>query len=150
MATRNTVDKFHTLYTIDPQTGCWEWQLSLHSSGHGVWRWNGKYETAHRISMRIHGYDLDNKQVNHHCDNPSCVNPKHLYLGTQQDNMRDKQVRGRSDRGTDRWSNRLSEEQVKEIRKDTTSSHASLGRKYGVTYHTIRKIRNKELWSWLD
>lgn len=149
MARPNTPDKFHTLYKINPTTKCWEWQLTKHSSGHGVWRWNGKYQTAHRVSLMILGVELGDLQVNHHCDNAGCVNPEHLYLGTQQQNMQDRSQRSRTARGTQANKSKLTEQAIREIRNDTTSTLASLGRKYGVTYHSIRKIKQKESWSWL-
>lgn len=151
MAIPNTESKFHTLYDIDPNTDCWNWRLVKHNFGHGIWRWKGRYTFAHRVSAELYIRPINPGEiVCHHCDNPACVNPKHLFIGTQADNNADRSRKGRSCKGTDSHFNKLSEDDVRAIRADTTSSHAALGRQYNVTYHSIRKIRNRENWSWLE
>lgn len=80
-----------------PRAGCWLWTGSRHPFGHGRFlseARGGGY--AHRIAWRLlRGEIPAGKQVNHHCDEPSCVNPDHLYIGTQRDNLRDARTRGR-------------------------------------------------------
>ena len=147
MARPNTIEKFHTLYKIDPNTDCWEWTLVKHDFGHGIWRWNNKYTFAHRVSAELFIRSLEpGDVVCHKCDNPCCVNPKHLYIGTQQDNIRDRNVRGRTARGTQANKSNLTEQDVLNIRADTTSSQKDLGLQYNVSYHAIRKICNRETW----
>jgi len=68
---------------------CWEWQGRTTSSGYGRPQINGKRYSAHRLSYRIHYGPMPTPQVNHHCDNKLCVNPNHLYSGTQSENMQD-------------------------------------------------------------
>ena len=71
---------------------CWNWIGSVSSRGYG--RFDGT--VAHRISWMIHnGYIPDDKLCLHKCDNPLCVNPNHLYIGTQSDNMYDRTIRNR-------------------------------------------------------
>lgn len=87
--------RFWSYVDICDENQCWEWIGSRTEAGYGIIWWEGKLTYAHRLSV---GFDTDNMhllQANHHCDNPPCVNPKHLYIGTQQDNMIDKVSRNR-------------------------------------------------------
>lgn len=78
-------------------TGCWEWTGSRTAPGwHGRVSVNGVMVMAHRVSWEMaHGPIPEGLSVLHHCDNPPCVNPDHLYLGTAKDNARDMVARGR-------------------------------------------------------
>ncbi|KKL91034.1 hypothetical protein LCGC14_1898770, partial [marine sediment metagenome] len=80
---------------VDQKNGCWEWTASTQSRGYGCFGINGRIELAHRISYQhFYGSIPDGMQVLHRCDNPPCVNPLHLFLGTFQDNMDDRKVKG--------------------------------------------------------
>lgn len=81
---------------INEITGCWEWQASVNNIGYGFIRDEGKMRTAHRVSYEQHiGPIPPGKQVLHTCDNPRCINPDHLWVGTIKDNMQDKVKKGR-------------------------------------------------------
>lgn len=75
---------------------CWIWAAGRLSDGYGRMGWDGRHQLAHRISFQLaNGYISDELYVLHKCDNPTCVNPTHLYLGTSQDNARDREARKR-------------------------------------------------------
>jgi hypothetical protein len=74
---------------------CWEWQGAKNKQGYGMFSYMGKTLGAHRFSALINGIDIENKCVCHKCDNPSCVNPNHLFSGTHQDNTNDMVSKGR-------------------------------------------------------
>lgn len=83
--------------------------------------------------------------VRHSCDNPPCWNPSHLELGTQAENVRDRETRGRSQRGERHYASKLTEDDVREIRASGLTGPA-LGRQYGVSPFTIYKILDGRSW----
>ena len=79
----------------DDQRACWEWQASKNSSGYGQPTVKSKKVLAHRYSYLMFNGNPEGLVVRHSCDNPGCVNPNHLLLGTIADNNRDRDLRGR-------------------------------------------------------
>lgn len=87
--------------------GCWEWTRAVTEHGYGRMSYQDQVHRVHRLAAHLwHGLDLDDSttKVCHHCDNPPCFNPEHLYLGTQKTNVRDMIDRGRNYPGPDRWT----------------------------------------------
>lgn len=99
-------DVFDSRYRVMP-SGCWEWTGGRHSYGYGVFMLPGsdKHVRAHRYSYeRTYGPIPDGLVVMHKCDNPPCVNPDHLQLGTKRDNIWDAVIKGRTKTGNRHWT----------------------------------------------
>ena len=115
---------------------CWYWTGSVKGKGYGQFWYEGRSTRAHRVAWLLtHGKIPKGKHVLHTCDNRQCVNPAHLYLGTNKDNCRDKALRG--------WhgSQKLTDDQVREVRQ-TKRYARGLAQKLGVSSKTISVIRN--------
>jgi hypothetical protein len=75
---------------------CWEWQAFKNEQGYGRFYFNGRLHGAHRVAYQLTYRDFDQSlDCCHKCDNPSCVNPEHLFLGTEKDNIDDMMKKGR-------------------------------------------------------
>lgn len=135
---------------VDKSQECWEWTASKHFSGYGEIGYLGKKHKAHRISWMIHHGEIpEGLYVLHKCDNPACVNPDHLFLGTHNDNMADKMQKGRCSalKGESNGESRLTEQQVKEIRALYPSfNQIKIGKMFNVSNTTISKIVRRESW----
>lgn len=141
---------------VDRSGDCWIWTACRHKQGYGemgVWV-GGKVRTllAHRAAWALMKGEIPKGLlVLHRCDNPPCVNPSHLFLGTQRDNMRDCSAKGRAGklRGSQIGNSKLTEEQVVEIRRLFSlggMSKAALGRMFGVTDVNIFDIVARKRW----
>jgi len=138
------MDRFHSKYRVNESNGCWEWHASL-VHGYGCIGFRGKIWRAHRMSWTLHHGEIpEGLCVCHKCDNPKCVNPEHLFLGTKKDNRDDMVRKGRarfaSQSGEANGMARLTDEQVHEI-KTSSCGPVELSRKYGVHYRHIWAIR---------
>lgn len=136
---------------------CDEWEGLKDEKGYGFTRImpNRRTHGAHRVSYCVaHGLELSDikgKTVRHKCDNPSCVQPSHLELGTVQDNMKDKVLRGRSARGERIASSVLKAEDVLDIRAryikgSREHGQRAIAREYGVDQGTIYYIVHRKQW----
>jgi len=131
---------------------CWEWTAALNEHGYGVMRPEGRRTgptiKAHRVSLSLAGVDIDGLVIRHSCDNPPCVNPAHLSVGTKADNSADMVARGRSPRGSRSGASKLTERQVAEIRARQAAGelHRVLAADYGVSRATITNIVTGRTW----
>lgn len=124
---------------------CWQWTGSVDVDGYGrlTIKRNGKRTDvrAHRASFETYvGAIPEGMVVRHSCDNPGCINPLHLEVGSHADNAADKVARGRVAR-----LGKLTAEDVRAIRA-STESHGSLARRFGVTRQSIRYARSGKTW----
>src|SRR5688572_17981350 len=131
--------------------GCWLWAAGLDKDGYGAFR--GElggvvYKKAHRFSYALHtGEVIGSKHICHTCDNPRCVNPAHLFAGTNADNMADKKRKGRSHVpfGVSNHKAILSDDQVKTILSDARP-YAQIAADYGVAASTIGSLKQRISW----
>lgn len=141
---------------VDKSGDCWKWTAGLFSNGYGAFKLDGKLRKAHRVSYEMHhGPIPEGLLVLHKCDNPKCVNPDHLFLGTHKTNAEDRQNKGRGTcgihgnqvKGENHYGAKLTVPQVKKIRslegKMTMEKIANI---YGVSRHNVWAIIRRRKW----
>jgi hypothetical protein len=143
---------------VDKSGACWLWKGAKCSSGYGTFSIPATPKkitiSAHRWSWEFHfGNVPDGLCVLHNCpggDNPSCVRPEHLWLGTHDDNNKDRARKNRSALGERAGTAKLTNEQVIIIRQLAAAGQMSLraiGRQFGVVHHTIKAIASRKHWT---
>ena len=148
---------------INHETGCHEWKAARSGGGYGQFNLRGRMVGAHRLAYFLAtGTDPAGLNACHSCDNPSCCNPDHLFLGTDADNMLDKTRKGRNNcprgeahgsrtqpwswqRGEARWNAKLSSADILSIRTDPRNSREIAGQ-YCVSRSQITAIKRGEKW----
>jgi HNH endonuclease len=130
------------------RTGCIEWMGSRDKLGYGRLVVTGSSVLAHRKAWELERATVpEGLHVCHKCDNPPCVNPDHLFIGTHVDNMMDKHGKGRCRTVTGELSkSKLTEAAVREIRADKISLVKDLAAKFGVRPNTISMVRTGRNW----
>jgi len=133
----------------DPETDCVLFQGSKDGSGYGMVWFEGKSQRAHRVILRLtSGEPIDQGLVAmHSCDNPSCVNPKHLSWGTRGDNNTDRAKKGRNGtfKGSSNPAARLTQADVQTIRQRPLSV-SKMASQFGVSVTHIKRILNGRSW----
>lgn len=136
---------------------CWIWQASIDEGGYGCFyattEEGGLQIKAHRYAWILtHGKIPDGLQVCHACDNPPCVNPAHLFIGTATDNMADMIAKGRKPRGEASGTARLTDDNVRYIRehyRPGETTFTEFANMFGVTYHAIANLIRRKTWKHL-
>ena len=137
---------------------CWIWMAGISKDGYGRFRFGKSKARAHRVSYLIYKGNIPpGMLIMHSCDNPKCVNPEHLSIGTTKDNTDDMYNKGRgpdfcaavksrrSYKGENHPIAKLSETQAKIIIKDTRT-HSVIAKDYGVTRATISHLKRGLTW----
>ena len=136
--------------------GCWEWQGFRSKFGYGRLRvaanGPGSIVTAHRFSWTVHFGDIpDGMWVLHRCDNPGCVRPTHLFLGTHGDNMEDCRLKGRRPvmAGTKNGGVKINETTALKIRRDIRSVR-QIAQDYDIGKSMVSNIKRGVNWAHLQ
>lgn len=154
-ASRPLAERFAEQYTVNAD-GCWIWtgtKLKTGYGGIGAGGRHGRHLRAHRASWEIHrGPIPEGEKVRHRCDVRLCVNPDHLQLGSQRDNILDMVERGRrrgGTRGASIAKSVLTDESVREIRQRYAAggvTYKALAAEYGVTFGAISHVVSRRTW----
>lgn len=132
--------------------GCWNFSGRLSSRGYGMLKWQSKNTYAHRLMyVQTHGQIPDGLWVLHHCDNPQCINPEHLYAGTPSDNAKDRENRGR---GNQRYGERKSDKIphinaariIRYMYKTKKGGYRKIGALFGISASHTRNIVTGKCW----
>lgn len=143
-------ERFARMYQVAP-SGCWEWMAKLTPKGYGAINDGLRRISSHRASWVLHrGAIPPGLYVLHRCDNRRCVNPEHLFLGTQADNVADMCAKGRhrATRGDARKQRTLSSAQIPAIRDRLANGETlrAIAADYGVSLYTIHDIKRGKSW----
>lgn len=150
---RTTEDRFWDKIELPiRQLRCWVWKKPA-PNGYGYLSVNLKAKQAHRISWEMaNGAIPEKMHVLHKCDNRACVNPRHLFLGTNADNVQDKVSKGGQSRGEQHGPSKLTEAQVRAIRILSDSGNyenKELALMFGISRGQISTIVNRKQWTHL-
>ena len=132
----------------EPNTGCWLWSGPTDTNGYGRFRLHGKSYGAHRASYELHHGPIGRSDlfVCHKCDVPGCVNPDHLFIGTQAENIADCISKGRFPKGEKQKTSKLKEADVADIRSGRLSA-LEFAKLYNVDPTTVRAAQVGESWA---
>jgi len=150
-----TKEKILGNYQPIPYCGCHIWDSHLGIGGYGQVWFKRKIHRVHRLMYEFKkGPIPEGMVICHTCDTPSCVNPDHLFLGTQKDNIQDcinKGRNGKGYRGHNAGTAKLTEEQVSEIRSLLKEGvmHRKIAEEFGVVRRTVGDINTGRSWRWL-
>lgn len=129
-----------------PLTKCINWTGAINSGGYPVTWHNNKTQYAHRVVVKAKPGDV----VRHTCDNPICVNPEHLIVGNAKENSEDMVAKNRQAWGERAARSKLTEVQVKAIRKyEGNTSSRKVAKEFSISKTNVLDIWNKKIWKYL-
>lgn len=148
----NTVQERFEAKVEKDESGCWNWMEYKNHKGYGQFRLDGRMQGSHRVAFQIYLGEIPKGMcVCHQCDNPSCVNPDHLFLGTNADNVRDCVNKGRQvdPSGEKNGRSKLKEEDTRIIRMMCAKGvhQADIAKEFGVSQPTISAIVCGRTWT---
>ena len=132
---------------------CWVWTAYRSEDGYGRIRHNGSPKLAHRVSYELHiGAIPNGMKVLHSCDKPWCINPNHLFLGTDADNSKDRDRKHRQARGESQACSIFTEQSVIAIRQMRAIGFKirEIANCYNASEGTVANICSRHTWSWLE
>ena len=142
-------ERFWSKIDVSTPDACWEWKAGKSPMGYGRYRLPERAVFAHRYAYElVHGPIPDGLFACHRCDNPGCVNPAHIFLGTHDDNMRDMVSKGRHTAGDKNASRKVSAIEVTQIRarRDAGETLKAIGDSYGITRQAVHLIVTRQTW----
>ena len=143
------VEAFWSRVDVGDEDACWNWKGPKTDRAYGVYApLPGVLLRTHRVAYALHNGNIDDAlMVCHRCDNPSCCNPKHLFLGTGSDNMRDMVAKGRNKpiKGEKNHYAKLNAEQARAIYLDPRTNR-EIAEAYGVASSLASLIRCRKIW----
>ncbi len=148
---KTVLERFEDKYCPEPNSGCWLWMPVSTNDGYGTFWYQQKNYAAHRASWMIrHSQAVpEGMYVLHRCDTPSCVNPDHMFLGTQCDNIHDMIKKSRANysgvTGERSHAAKLTRYQVMEI-FNAPGPYSEIACKYGVSISHVGNIKTKNKW----
>lgn len=139
-------DRLEIQHIPEPNSGCWLWTGACDRKGYGKVQVSGVAWYAHRASFALHrGPIPDGMHVLHKCDTPACINPNHLFIGSNAENHLDKIAKGRHSFGSKNGQHKLTEAQVADILADQRTQQ-EIANCYGVHRSTISLIKLRKKW----
>lgn len=146
---RSLAERLAAHFEVVPN-GCWRWTASLGTTGYGQIKGHGRdMVSSHRAAFEVWvGPIPAGLYVCHRCDNPACINPDHLFLGSHADNMADMRKKGRNACGERHGTSRLRAEQVLAIRA-AAGRHRDVAARFGVSRALVGLIKNRKIWTHL-
>lgn len=144
------IDTFDQHFQRNEATGCLEWTRSCDKDGYGYIWTDIKLRRVHQVAYeRKHGPIPKGKWVLHHCDNPKCGNPDHLFLGDNKSNVADKVAKGRHAFGERNGRANLTEADIRQIRRDYAlgERQVDLAKRFGVHQTHISLIVTRKEWA---